>query len=88
MAETKSAAHRIGLVPCQSCNAAGLPAEQVVGPCAWCWSESLGCHTRFIAVDKAIEWAKSRGMDEHDLPTPAEARSALADTDPPPDEKK
>lgn len=82
---TKSSAHRIGLVPCGSCNAAGLAAEHVTAPCAWCWDADIGCHTRFIPVDKAIEWAREHGMDEQDLPTPAEHRRALetAATEPP-----
>ena len=77
MTATKSAAHRIGLVPCGSCNAAGLPADQVHVPCPWCWNAGLNCHTRFVPVDKAIEWAKEHGMDMHDIPTPAEQRGAL-----------
>lgn len=82
---TKSAAHRIGLVPCCCCNPAGLPADQIHTACAWCWNLDLQLHTRFIAVDKAIEWAVAHDVDPHDLPTPAESKSALeqAKTEPP-----
>lgn len=94
---TKSAAHRIGLVPCPSCNTAGLAADAVTVACAWCWNGNIGEHTRFIPVDKAIEWAAAHGVDIHDIPTPAQARTAfrddtatspVADTEPPPPEKK
>ena len=80
---TKSAAHRIGLVPCPGCNTAGLPAEQIAVACAWCWNEKIREHTRFVPVDKAIEWATAHGVDIHDIPTPAEMRGALAPTEPP-----
>lgn len=81
---TKSAAHRIGLVPCPSCNPAGLEAAKITVACAWCWNEKILEHTRFIPVDKAIEWGNAHGVDVHDLPTPAEHRGALAPTDPAP----
>lgn len=82
---TKSAAHRIGLVPCPSCNTEGKKAGDVNAPCAWCWDGTIKEHTRFIPVDKAIKWATEHGLDASDVPTPAEVRSALADTLPVPD---
>jgi hypothetical protein len=94
--KTKSAAHRIGLVPCPACNVSGLPTAAITIPCAWCYNDTLKTHTRFITVDKAIEYATTHGMDPHDVPTPVESREALdrknvdayADTDPPPPTEK
>lgn len=82
---TKSQAHRIGLVPCPSCNPEGKKIEDIMIACAWCWNGKIGEHTRFIPVDKAIEWATAHGLDASDVPTPAEVRSAIADTLPAPD---
>jgi hypothetical protein len=69
---TKSAAIRIGLVPCPGCNPTGLPPEILTGNCAWCWNQGIGCYTRFVAVDVAIQYAQQHGEDFHDVPTPLE----------------
>jgi hypothetical protein len=50
--KTKSAAMRIGLVPCPACLEA-LPGA----PCDFCTG------ARFVAVDRAIEFAKLRDTD-------------------------
>jgi hypothetical protein len=81
---TKSAAHRIGLVPCPQCNPEGKAVSEITIACAWCWDGSIGEHTRFIPVDKAIQWATAHGLDVADIPTPAEHRGAIAPTDPAP----
>lgn len=89
---TKSAAHRIGDVPCPGCNPKGEPSDQIPDiPCAWCWDDAEKIHRRFVKLTTYLKWREEHpGVDDDEIPTSPESRSALTpvpETDPDPNAK-
>lgn len=91
--KTKSAAHRIGDVPCPSCNPKELAYDAIPAslPCAWCWDDGQKIHRRFVKLTQYMRWLEQHpGAADREPPTSPESRSALTPvppTDPDPNAK-
>jgi hypothetical protein len=90
--KTRSAAYRIGDVPCPQCNPDGKNADKIPAelPCAWCWDEAIKIYRRFVKLTRYLEWAKEHGKEDEEIPTSPESRAALTPvppTDPDPNAK-
>jgi len=92
--KTRSAAYRIGDVPCPSCNREEKNTSEIPVsiPCAWCWDDALRVHRRFVKLTRFLEWQREHPgeIDDEEIPTSPESRGALTPvppTDPDPNAK-